>query len=221
MLGDSLEYPRRGNGVWTRHLIGGALLLFGWLFVPILLVYGYLIQVVRGVAAGDPEPPAWEDWTDLLVDGIKYLVVSLVYGLPTAVLGGLIGLVAAGLAIGVETGTPGLTAGAAVALAVLGLLTAAVGLLMGFLLPAAVVNFVVADDLAAAFHLRTVAGNAFTRPYAVAWLKAVVAAVVLGVVGAVLMVVFLAGLLVFFYMAVVITHLLTEGYLAATDAAVA
>jgi hypothetical protein len=221
MLGDSLEYPRRGDRIWTRHLIGGALLLFGWLFVPVLLLYGYLVGVVRGVAAGDPEPPAWDGWTDLLVDGIKYLVVSLVYGLPTAVLGGLIGIVAAGLAVGVETSTPELTAGAAVALVVLGLLTAAVGLLMSVLLPAAVVNFVVADDLGAAFHLRTVVGNAFTRPYAVAWLKAVVVAVFLGFVGALLMVVFLAGLLVFFYMAVVITHLLTEGYLAATERTVA
>jgi hypothetical protein len=217
MFGDSLSYPRRGTGVWTRHLIGGALLLFGWLFVPILLVYGYLVRVVRGVVAGEAQPPAWDEWGDLLVDGVKYLLVSVVYGIPTAVLGGLLGVVSAALAVGVETGSMALTGAAAVVLVVLGLLTAVVGLLAGYLLPAAVVNFVLADDVMAAFHLRTVASNAFSRPYFVAWLKAVLAAVVLGFLGALAMIVFLAGLLVFFYMLVVLTHLLTEGYLAAAD----
>lgn len=216
MFGDSLEYPRRGTGVWTRHLIGAALLLFSWLFVPILLVYGYLVHVVRGVAAGETQPPAWDDWTDLLVDGIKYFVVSLVYGIPTAVLGGFIGATAAGLALGLESGSAGLTGAAAIVLIVLGLLAAVVGLLVGYLLPAAVVNFVVEDDVVAAFHLRTVASNAFTRPYFVAWLKAILAAIVLGFVGALLMI-FLVGLLVFFYMLVVVTHLLAEGYLEAMD----
>jgi hypothetical protein len=216
MFGDSLEYPRRGTGVWTRHLIGAALLLFSWLFVPILLVYGYLVHVVRGVAADEPEPPAWDEWAKLLVDGAKYLNVTPVYRIPTAVLGVVLGVAAAGLAIGVETGSMELTGVAAVVLLALGVLTAAVGLLASYLLPAAVVHFVVEDDVVAAFHLRTVASNALSRTYFVAWLKAIFAAIVLGFVGALLMI-FLVGLLVFFYMLVVVTHLLAEGYLEAMD----
>lgn len=215
MLDDALSYPRRGEGVLWRHLVGGVLMLLGVFFVPIFLVYGYLVRVIAGLADGDPDPPAWDDWGALFVDGLKYVVVAFLYGIPASVLGGLIAVFATGIAVGIATDSPGLTLVFAVILGVLGLVTALVGILAGYLLPAAVVNFVIEDDLEAAFHLRTIVGNAVSWPYFAAWLKTIGVGIVLGIVGSLLLVVFLVGVLVFFYLAVVATYLLTEGYMRA------
>jgi len=214
MLEDALAYPRRGENVLVRHLIGALLMLGGFLFFPILLLYGYLVGVVRGLAAGDPDPPEWADWEGLLVDGIKYFAVSLVYGLPAAALSGFVGVASAGLAAGVAADSPGAVLGFAGIVGLFALLSAVVGLAAGYLLPAAIVHFVLEEDVWAAFHLRTIASNALTRPYFVAWLKTIAVGLVLAVVGGILMIFFLVGLLVFFYLAVVGTYLLTDGYLA-------
>lgn len=216
MLSDALAYPRRGNAVFARHALGAVFLLFGSLLVPTFLVYGYLVRVVRGVADGDPEPPEWDDWEDLLIDGLKYFAVSFLYGLPVLVLGVFAAMIGVFLALGFVTGgsaTP--PAAVAVVLGIVFLAMALAASLAGYLLPAAIVHFALEGDVEAAFQLRTIARNAFSWPYAAAWLKTIAIGIVLGLLGTVLIFVFLIGLLVYFYLAVVATYLLTAGYLEA------
>lgn len=217
MLEDALAYPRRGKNVLLRHLVGAIVMLAGFLFFPILLLYGYLVGVVRGVATGDPDPPEWTEWEALFVDGVKYFVVSLVYGLPAAALSGFVAVATGGFLAGMAANSPGAVLGFAGIAAVFGLLTVIVGIGAGYLLPAAIVNFVLEDDIWAAFHLGTIASSALTWPYFTAWLKTIAVGIVLGLIGAILMAFFFAGLLVFFYLAVVATYLLTEGYLEGAD----
>lgn len=216
MLRDALAYPRRGRAVFARHALGAVFILFGSLVFPLFLVYGYLVRVVRGVAAGEPEPPEWDDWEDLLVDGLKYFAVSFLYGLPVLVLGVFAAMIGVFLALGFMTGgsaTP--PAAVAVVLGIVFLAMALAASLAGYLLPAAIVHFTLEGEVEAAFQLRTIVGNALSWPYAVAWLKTLVIGIVLGLLGTVLIFVFLIGLLVFFYLVVVATYLLTAGYLEA------
>lgn len=83
-------------------------------------------------------------------------------------------------------------------------------LLLYYLLPAAVVNFFRHDDLAAAFHLRTVADIAFAWDYFVGWFLAAIVLLVGGAIAVPLYLV-LVGFVLRFYTLVVAAHLVTQG----------
>ena len=58
MIQDALNYLRADDD-WTRTvLIGGILSLLGVLVVPTLLVFGYLVRVLRGTMHGKLPRPA-------------------------------------------------------------------------------------------------------------------------------------------------------------------
>jgi len=65
---------------WRVIIIGGILLMFSWLIVPLLVVMGYGVALGRATAAGDPELPRFE--LGMAGDGLKALVVLLLYSLP-------------------------------------------------------------------------------------------------------------------------------------------
>ncbi|MDZ7730637.1 MAG: DUF4013 domain-containing protein [Natrialbaceae archaeon] len=66
--------------------IGGGLMLFSFLILPIFIVYGYFMNVVRESTAESPQVPKFEEWGDLFVDGLKVFVIGFVYMIiPTAV----------------------------------------------------------------------------------------------------------------------------------------
>lgn len=75
----------------TKLLIGGGLILagflaiftvIGWIFI-FAIVLGYLVQFCRNVIAGQPQPlPEWDNWGTKMTDGFKAIVVNLVYALP-------------------------------------------------------------------------------------------------------------------------------------------
>jgi hypothetical protein len=82
MIGKSFEYAKAavfGNyKKWMMLVI--ATILLG---IPL---FGYLMKVLRGE---NPSPEV-EDWGTLFVDGIKYLVVALIYAIPLIIVGILV-----------------------------------------------------------------------------------------------------------------------------------
>ena len=94
MIGESFEYAKAavaGNyKKWLMLVI--ATILLG---IPL---FGYLMKVLRG----ETPSPEVEDWGTLLVDGIKYLVVALIYAIPLIIVGIIV--VRAGIA-GIMSGT--------------------------------------------------------------------------------------------------------------------
>jgi hypothetical protein len=94
MIGESFEYAKDavfGNyKKWVMLVI--ATILLG---IPL---FGYLMKVLRG----EKPSPEVEDWGTLFVDGIKYLVVALIYAIPIIIVGVLV--VRAGVA-GILSGT--------------------------------------------------------------------------------------------------------------------
>ncbi len=69
----------------NRFLLGSALWFCG-AFIPILpglAVNGYLVRVMRNAIRGEAAHlPPWEDWSGLLLDGLKATVIGLAYLLP-------------------------------------------------------------------------------------------------------------------------------------------
>lgn len=194
MFEDALRYPWTGEDRLETIVVGGVLGLLGFLVVPVFLVLGYLVRVVRRVGEGDEAPPAFDDWGKLLVDGLKAFVVALVYGLVPAVV-----LTVAALALFVpatfveetgpgapaETGTTVDPVGLVVALAVVAL---ALGVTLAalYLLPAGVAALARTGRFGAAFSPSELRRIGLSGRYATGWLVAVGISILASVVAGVL-----------------------------------
>ncbi|MDL5361289.1 DUF4013 domain-containing protein [Halalkalicoccus sp. NIPERK01] len=217
MLGDAIEYPARGEDALTTLLVGGLLpvlsamigfvglvlsvVLVGIAVLPLALVpglalFGYYVAVLRRVTAGDPDPPRFRDWRRLLVDGVRFVAVSVAYAVPLVVLAGaFLGVVAASEA---AVGNAAAETVAAVAAAATALLAAGYLLVYAYLQPLALANLAREDRLGAAFDLDTLRRAGLSKAYAVAWLLAALVWVVGGALEGALWIV-LVGLFVGFY----------------------
>src|SRR6056297_984490 len=103
MIEASLNYLRESDDAVVTLLLGGVLLLASPLLIPAFAVLGYVVRVLRRTADGDDEPPVFDAWGELLVDGLKAFVVTFVYSLlPLGVVA-----VAAVLSIGTLVVVPG------------------------------------------------------------------------------------------------------------------
>ncbi|MFC6973524.1 DUF4013 domain-containing protein [Halomicroarcula sp. GCM10025709] len=189
MFEDALRYPWAGEHRLETILVGGVLTLLGVLFVPILVVYGYLVRVVRAVSAGDDAvPPAFDDWGELLVDGVVAFVVSFVYALvpatfvTVAVLTFVIPVTVVG---GTEvTQLPRTVAAGGVLLAILVAVLAVVVLLGAlYLLPAALAAYAVTGRIASAFSPSTLRAIGGDGSYAIALIVALVIGFLAQVIG--------------------------------------
>lgn len=210
MLGDALAYPRRGESWLETVGIGGILVLLGSLIlIPLIPLEGYYKRVLARGARGNPQPPAFEEWVELTVDGIKMYLIQIAYGIVPAILL-LSGALIAGIGGVTEVSA---AAGIGVFVAVVGIL---LGVLAVYLIPVAMTNFAYHDDLSAAFDVDRVLEAGFTMDYFVAFLLAVLVGLVLGVIGSLLMLV-LVGVFILFYMRVVISFLYATGYARALD----
>ncbi|HRE28487.1 MAG TPA: DUF4013 domain-containing protein [Anaerolineales bacterium] len=101
-----LRFPFAGSGATNQFVLGAAILVVG-AFVPILpglFVAGYLLRVMRDAIEDEPlGMPAWTDWGELLVDGLKATLAAWIYLLPglVAFMAGMIAyFVAVPLSIG-------------------------------------------------------------------------------------------------------------------------
>lgn len=210
MLDDAINYPRSGTDPAKTILIGGVLLLLSVLLVPAALVTGYVVRVVRSVSAGEGEPPAFEAWGELLVEGAKGMAVVLAYVVvPTVALGGV---VAAGALLGTRIGA---------AVALLGVLvTLPLWLAAWYVGSAGFINFAVTGRLRAAFEFGTLRPILTSGAFATAWLLGVgvlvVGGVVAGVIGAV-PIVGLLGAFVSFYATVAAAYCYARGFDDATS----
>jgi len=178
MIGDAIEYPGRGDDPAKTIIIGSLLNAFFWvLFIPLILVNGYYVHVLRTTIGEEEDPPEFDDWGELAKDGIFLWIIQFVYFLvPTVVTVGLF----------MFTGTLGMLSGSSdVAIATLllsSLLAFFVGgllyLLFGYFAFAAIANYADAGRLGAAFAVSEVIGVSTTMDYFKGWLSAVAILVV-------------------------------------------
>ncbi len=80
-IGKSFSYVFEDKKWIEKVLIGGLVSL-----IPILgsiLLSGYIVELVRNVRNGEPEPlPAWDNWGDKIATGFKLFVIVLVWMIP-------------------------------------------------------------------------------------------------------------------------------------------
>ena len=238
MLEDALKYPFRGENATKRFVIGGALpflaaaiylvgILLTVIFigafilpfsvVPQVFLWGYVVAVVGALLAGRENPPAFQDWKQFGIDGLKATLVAIAYSIP------FIAIVFVFILFSTLTGSfaeQSATAGSQAftdALTMLfGFVVLVSSLAIYYVLPAAVINFVRRDELTAAFHLRTIRDMTFNGDYLVAWLLAAVVSTVGGLIAIPLYFV-LVGFVLQFYTLVVAAYLVTRGSMEAMN----
>ncbi|MUV87069.1 DUF4013 domain-containing protein [Natronomonas sp. CBA1123] len=192
MIEGAFNYPRESDDVVKTVVIGGLCLLFAWLLVPGFLALGYILRVIDRTSEGDDEPPVFDDYEAMIIDGAKAFVILFAYSLLPAIVAFLaIGIGFLGIAGGENTAALGGLALAA------GLLVAfALNLVVAYVTPAALANYTETRRIGSGFEFGTLRGVLFDRRYAVGWLTALVMVLIGGVIAGVLNVVPVLGSIV-------------------------
>ena len=210
-LNEAVSYPRASDEWVQTTLIGGLFVLTSFLLLPLFLVYGYLVRAARETLAENPEPPVFDGLEELLVNGIKAWVISLVYGIVPLIVGGItVGSAVASFALG---GDVTITTGALL----FGLsVTFVLFVLFGYVAAAALVNFAAGGRFADGFALGQVWTIVRSRTFAVAWLTTVglflAAGFLTALVNSIPFLGIYLGAVVNFYVAVVAATLWASGY---------
>ncbi len=164
------RFPFQGSDWRNRFLVGAALMFASFVIpiVPLPFVYGYVVRVMQQAIQGQElSLPAWDDWGRLAVDGLRVMLVGLVYFLP----GMLVSFGGMAVYFGSSFALPVMMAGASesselllgVPLLILAsmaimFVSMFIGSLLFFLgavpLPVATAHFVAQDKVAVAFRVR-------------------------------------------------------------------
>ncbi len=83
VISDSLRYP---SSDWSKVVILGVLFLISFLIIPIFLALGYIFRVIKASLAGLEELPAFGEWGEMFVEGIKLFLVYMIYSLPAIII---------------------------------------------------------------------------------------------------------------------------------------
>jgi hypothetical protein len=213
---ESVSYPTENDDWLKIILIGGVLSLLSFLVIPVILVYGYIIRLIRARFDDRAEPPEFDDWETLLTDGVRAMIILVAYFLIPAIVGAI---TIGGSVLAIATGTRGGAAAGIGGLLIGGLLTFALGLVFGYVAVAALLNFAREDSIGAGFDFGALRPILVDGDYAVAWLAAVavffVTSFITGVVNGVPFIGAVITAFVFFYAQMVAAYLWADGF---TDA---
>ncbi|MFW5959053.1 MAG: DUF4013 domain-containing protein [Natronomonas sp.] len=211
-LNDIVTFPMENDDWFVTTIIGGVLMLLSVFIVPLFLVYGYIVGVIRGSLGGASEPPSFGDWTTLLVEGVQAWFIGVIYMLIPLIVGGLtVGGSVLATASGTNTGSAIGSGGMYIGF----LVTFLLSLVFGYIAVAAIVNFAREERFGAAFDFDVLKGIVMHRDYAIAWLVAIGIFFVASLVNAVPLLGWILGPFVGFYAAVVAADLWADGFASA------
>ena len=215
---DALTYPTESEDWFVTVLIGGVLTLLSILIIPLFIVYGYLVRAIQANLKGKPQPPTFGDWGELIVDGIKVVVVGLVYMfIPMIVFFVTVGSMVAALIGGGDVG-----AAIGFGTLIVGMLvTLVLALVFGYFAVVGIVNLAREDRLGAAFDVDTIRSVGLDGDFAVPWLLSIGVFTGISVITSVLNIVpglgALVGVFLNFYGLIVASTLWADGFLAASE----
>lgn len=169
---------------WIKILIGGVVVLLGFLIIPGIIITGYQVETMRKAANGEDRLPAWNDWGGYAVRGLLAIAIQLVYALPLLLVACCLGIVAS--VLNADPNNPNTSATAF--LACLGCLAIPLALFAAYVGPAATLRYATTNDVAAGFNFGAVFDfiRANLGPYSMAFLANIVLALAASIVGSIL-----------------------------------
>jgi hypothetical protein len=189
MVGDSFEYAKEAVvGKWNKWVM----LIIATILLGLPLM-GYVLKVLRG----EKPAPEVEDWGTLFIDGIKFLIVSIIYAIPIIIVEFLLlGAAFAGAMSGDATAAMA-AAGAMVVGLIVVLILAIIIALFEFI---GVVRFARTGSIGEAFNFSAILatiGKIGWVPYIIALVVLVVCDIVIGIVVTILMMIPVLGFLLY------------------------
>jgi hypothetical protein len=160
------SFPFHGTN-WKQKLMLGSVMAFLSLplfLIPSIFIAGYTARILRQVLNGqEPHLPEWEDWSQLLYDGLRISTINLIIMLPLFVtmVAGYSVMAFSPFLVGLLNG-PDVQPGAAFTLVTFTTFGSGIGMLLGMLislvasmlLPVAITHMIAHDSFSAAFDLR-------------------------------------------------------------------
>ncbi|MFW6448175.1 MAG: DUF4013 domain-containing protein [Halobacteriota archaeon] len=208
-IGEAVRYPTNRDSWLTTIIIGGLLWIFSFLLIPIFLVYGIAIRAMERSMAGDETPPQFEDWGDLLVDGIQAWLIGLIYTIiPLILLWFVLGATLFGAALGGDESVGAAIAGAFFGFVVVSL----IALVFGYIASAAVVNFAREKRFGAGFDFDVIRQVVTSSEYLIAFIVVVALFFVVGIVTAVSLIGWIIAPFLTFYLSLVAARILSGGF---------
>jgi hypothetical protein len=189
MVGDSFEYAKEAVvGKWNKWVM----LIIATILLGLPLM-GYVMKVLRG----EKPAPEVEDWGTLFMDGIKFMIVGIIYAIPIIIVEVIV--MGAGLA-GAMSGDA-TAAMAAVGAMMIGLVVVLIlAIIIGLFEMIGVVRFARTGSIGEAFNfsaiLATIAKIGWV-PYIIALVVLFVCYIVIAIVVAILMMIPILGFLLY------------------------
>ncbi len=139
---------------WVGKIgIAALITLLSFLIIPIPLLVGYMVGVVRNVKDGVVNPmPEWDNWGLLFKDGLSIIVAQLVYTLPFWLLSCIAGVATVGMGSLADANEDMAAAGMFATFGLVGCLTLVFVVALFFLSPAIVIQYVRTNELGSAFR---------------------------------------------------------------------
>ena len=168
-LGESFEYAKEALvGKWVRWIL---LIIIGIIPIVNFILYGYTIRVFRGIKPA----PELEDYVQLFVDGLLYMIISIIWMIPAII----VAVILVGGSVGLAIASDPAAMGAAIAGMGIGLLvTFIVAILCGLFATIGIVRFARMEKFGEAFAF----GAIKDKIGEIGWANYIISLIVIGIV---------------------------------------
>ena len=189
MVGESFEYAKEAVvGKWNKWVM----LIIATILLGLPLA-GYAMKVLRG----EKPAPEVDDWGTLFIDGIKYVIVALIYAIPLIIVWVIV-MGASAVAIMSGDATAMMAAFGAMAIGLLVMLV--LGIIIAVFEMIGMVRFARTGSIGEAFNfgaiLATIAKIGWV-PYIIAIVVLVVVGIIFGIIVGILMMIPILGFLIY------------------------
>lgn len=203
MLADAFGFLRGSDDLLPTVVLGAVLSALSVFVLPLLIVWGYWLRVLRN-AANDEAVPSFTRWGELLRDGLRVLAVGLGYAILLALFA-LVPVLVAGFVLYLLGVDPEVARWFGRIWSVLSSLP------FVYVLPAALTNLAVGDGVRSGFALGTILRAAFTGEYATGWALSLGVGLIGGIFGVALSIAVL-GVFVLFAVQLLATYPVARGF---------
>ena len=191
MIGDSFEYTKEAVvGKWVKWV----LLVIAMILLAIPLM-GYIMKILRG----EKPAPEVEDWGTLIIDGIKYIIVGIIYSIPIIIVAAILMVIGIGAAMTGDMSA--VMAGAGIAL-LGGIVILVLAIIIGLIATIGIVRFARTGSIGEAFNFGAIMatiGKIGWGSYIIALIVLIICGIVFGIVAGILMMIPILGWLIYLF----------------------